>query len=62
LRQKWSAAGKAIKTEKIRDVEFFIVPLTTNDVPQTLRKLLPQSQELPRSVTLRRSQRRRLNW
>lgn len=46
LRQKWSAAGKAIKTEKIRDVEFSIVPLTTNDVPQTLRKLLPQSQEI----------------
>jgi hypothetical protein len=46
LRQKWSAAGKAIKTEKIRDVEFSIVPLTTNDIPQTLQKLLPQPQEI----------------
>lgn len=46
LRQKWSAAGKSIKTEKIRDVEFSIVTLTTNDVPQTMRKLLPQSQDI----------------
>lgn len=46
LRQKWAAAGKSIKTEKIRNVEFSIVPLTTNDVPQTLRKLLPQSQDI----------------
>lgn len=46
LRQKWSAAGKAIRTEKIRNAEFSIVTLTTNDIPQTLRRLLPQSQEI----------------
>ncbi len=46
LRQKWSAAGKPIKTEKVRDVEFAIVTLTTNDVPPTIRRLLPQPQEI----------------
>ncbi len=46
LRKKWSAAGKPIKTEKIRDVEFSVVPLTTNDIPATLRKFFPQSQDI----------------
>jgi hypothetical protein len=46
LRKKWSDAGKPIKTEKIRDVEFSIVPLTTNDVPLTLRQILPQAQDI----------------
>lgn len=46
LRQRWTAAGKPIKTEKIRDVDFSIVTLTTNDIPPTIRKLLPQSQEV----------------
>lgn len=46
LRKKWSAAGKPIKTEKVRDVEFSVVPLTTNDVPATLRKFFPQPQDV----------------
>ena len=46
LRKKWVDAGKAIKIEKIRDVEFSIVPLTTNDVPKTLRQFFPQRQEI----------------
>ncbi len=46
LRKKWSADGKAIKTEKIRDVEFSIVPLTTNDMPKTLRQFFPQHQDV----------------
>jgi hypothetical protein len=46
LRKKWSADGKAIKTEKIRDVEFSIVPLSTNDIPKTLREFIPQRQEV----------------
>ena len=44
LRKKWSDSGKPIKTEKIRDVEFFIVPLTTNDMPKTLKQFFPQHQ------------------
>jgi hypothetical protein len=46
LRRKWVDAGKAIKTERIRDVEFSIVPLTTNDVPKTLKPFFPQKQEV----------------
>ncbi len=46
LRKKWSDAGKAVKTEKIRDVEFSIVPLSTNDLPATLKKFFPQKQEI----------------
>jgi len=46
LRKKWSEAGKPIKTEKIRDVEFSVVPLTTNDVPKTLKQFFPQRQQV----------------
>jgi hypothetical protein len=42
LRKKWVDAGKTIRTEKIRSVEFSIVPLSSNDVPKTLRKMFPQ--------------------
>lgn len=44
VRKKWNEAGKPIKTEKIRDLEFSVVPLTTNDVPKTLREFFPQRQ------------------
>ena len=40
MRQKWVSAGKTLKTEKIRDLEFAIFPFTTNDVPKTLSKFL----------------------
>ena len=46
LRKKWSDAGKPIRTEKIRDVEFSVVPLTTNDIPSSLRQMFPQPQEI----------------
>ncbi len=46
LRKKWNEAGKPIKTEKIRGVDFSIVPLTTNDIPKTLRQILPQPQDV----------------
>ena len=42
LRKKWVGAGKTIKTEKIRDHEFSIFSVTTNDVPKTLSKFLWQ--------------------
>ena len=50
LRKKWVDAGKTVKTEKIRDFEFAVVPMSSNDVPKALRKLFPQPsevQELP---------------
>lgn len=46
LRKKWTDAGKALKTEKIRDLEFSIVPLSSNDVPKTLKSFFPQKQEV----------------
>jgi len=46
FRQKWVDAGKMIKIEKIRDAEFFILPMSSNDVPKTLKKFLPQPVEV----------------
>ncbi len=46
LRKKWSDAGKPIRTEKIRDVDFFAVALNTNDTPKTLRQFFPQRQPI----------------
>jgi len=46
LRKRWTDAGKAIKTEKIRDLEFTIVPLSSNDMPKTLKQFFPQKQEV----------------
>jgi hypothetical protein len=40
LRKKWVAAGKTLKTETIRNLEFSVFPFTTNDVPKSLSKFL----------------------
>ncbi len=42
LRKKWVEADKSLKTEKIRDFEFSVLTVSSNDMPKTLRKLLPQ--------------------
>ncbi len=49
LRKKWIDAGRKVRTEKIRDVEFSIVTVTTNDLPKTLKKDKPAngSPDLP---------------
>src|SRR5215472_10769073 len=46
LKKKWVDAARKVRSEKLRDVEFTILPLSTNDVPQTLRKLLPKHAEV----------------
>jgi hypothetical protein len=38
LRKKWLAAGKSLRTEKIRNIDFSVVPLSDKDVPKTLKK------------------------
>src|SRR5581483_4182447 len=43
LRKKWVESGKALKTEKILDLEFVLYPLDDKDVPKTVRKLLNSS-------------------
>lgn len=40
LRQKWVSAGKTIVTERIRNCDFSVFPVTSNDVPRTLSKFL----------------------
>lgn len=37
LRKKWVDAGKTVKTEKIRDVEFSAIALSAHDLPKSLR-------------------------
>ncbi len=46
LRKKWVDAGRPVKTTKIRDFEFTTVPVSSNDVPKTLRKFFPRSSEV----------------
>ena len=38
LRKKWLDAGKSLRTEKIRNIDFSVVPLSDKDVPKTLKK------------------------
>jgi hypothetical protein len=46
LRQKWAAAGKPIRTEKIRNCEFSVLPLSSNEVPKTLKRFFPPVSQL----------------
>ena len=46
LRKKWVEAEKQVKTEKIRDYEFSVLTVTSNDTPRTLRKLFPPRPEV----------------
>lgn len=41
LKRKWTDADKNCRAETIRGVEFTVVKLTTNDVPDSMKKLLP---------------------
>lgn len=41
FRKKWTDAGKAVRIEKVRDIEFMVLNLTSNDLPATLKRLLP---------------------
>jgi hypothetical protein len=40
LKQKWADAGKKFKTEKIRDLEFTVLLLSSNDVPALLKNFV----------------------
>src|SRR5438445_6433235 len=46
LRKKWVDAGKLLKSEKICGFEFFVLPVTSNDVPKTLQKFFPRGPQL----------------
>ncbi len=38
LKRKWLDAGKSLKTEKVRDVEFSVMPLAQAEMPEFLKK------------------------
>jgi hypothetical protein len=42
LQKKWTDGGKPVRTETIRGVQFSIVPLSSNDVPASVARLLPK--------------------
>jgi hypothetical protein len=44
LKKKWLDAGKKARIEKIRDAEFSIITLSSNDVPKSLKKAATDSQ------------------
>jgi hypothetical protein len=46
LRKKWVEAGKSLRTEKVSDIEFTILLLSSNDVPKTWRKFFPPSPQV----------------
>ena len=41
LRKKWVDANKPVRTEKIRDIEFIAISVSSNDLPKTVRKFFP---------------------
>jgi hypothetical protein len=41
FRKKWLEAKKPLKVEKVRNFEFMVLSLSSNDVPKTIRQLLP---------------------
>src|SRR5438093_12438232 len=46
LRKKWVGAGKLLRSEKICGFEFFVLPVTSNDVPRTLQKFFPRAPQV----------------
>ncbi len=45
LRKKWVDAKKPLKVEKIRDYEFVVLPLSSNELPRTIRQYLPAASQ-----------------
>ncbi len=40
LKKKWVDAGKKVRTETIREVEFSVISLSTNDLPKSLKQAI----------------------
>ncbi len=47
LKKKWSEAGKDVKTEKIRDIEFNSIHFSSSDVKAFLKKAFPGGDDEP---------------
>src|SRR5258707_12312197 len=46
LGKKWVDGAKPMKSEKIRDIEFSVIPVSSNDVPATLKKFFPEQPQV----------------
>jgi hypothetical protein len=44
LRKKWFDTGKPIRGETVRGTEVTLIEVATNDIPNSLRKIIPRSQ------------------
>lgn len=44
LRKKWTEDGKPIRIQTIRGVEFSVLSLSSNDIPDSISRFLPQRQ------------------
>jgi hypothetical protein len=47
LKKKWVDAGKTARTEKIRDIDFSVIVLSSNDVPKSLKQKTPSTPGAP---------------
>ena len=45
LRKRWVDAGKSLRTESIRNKDFMVLSISSNDLPKTLRKFFPRPLE-----------------
>ncbi|HVV73012.1 MAG TPA: hypothetical protein VHI52_16165, partial [Verrucomicrobiae bacterium] len=43
LRKKMTDSGKTLRTEKVHEIDFTVVGLSSNDIPKSLSKLVPHS-------------------
>jgi hypothetical protein len=46
LRKQWMDAGKPVRTERLRDLEFSVFPVSSNNMPKALRKIFPLPYDL----------------
>jgi hypothetical protein len=46
LRKKWFDSGKNLRLEKVRDTEFTVLQISSNDVPKTLQRFFPRQLEV----------------
>ncbi|HSU56633.1 MAG TPA: hypothetical protein VLT36_21415 [Candidatus Dormibacteraeota bacterium] len=46
LSRKWSDSGRALRTQKLRDFEFTILPLSSNELPAMVMQFFPQAPQV----------------
>jgi hypothetical protein len=46
FRKHWMDAAKPVRSERLRDLEFSVFPVSSNNMPKALRKIFPQPYDL----------------